>query len=107
MWPADVERCDPSDACGHRRTWTFITMRRPPATARRRGIYIAGRLAIINLISAYSAQVDTFNLDAWFALFTDDAVFVVREGKKEFGLTGTTYSSSRQTTPHTRLVLGC
>jgi 3-phenylpropionate/cinnamic acid dioxygenase small subunit len=60
----------------------------PAVVAGQTGFDPVDRLAIINLISAYSVQLDTFNLDAWFALFTDDAVFVVRDGGNQFELSG-------------------
>lgn len=48
------------------------------AAAGRTDFDATDRMAIVNLIHAYSIEVDRFNLDAWFDLFTDDAVFVGR-----------------------------
>jgi hypothetical protein len=50
-----------------------------PAAAGQTDFDVADRLAITNLISAYSIEIDTFNLDAWFDLFTQDAVFIARD----------------------------
>jgi hypothetical protein len=47
---------------------------------------VADRLALTNLISADSIQVDTLNLDAWFDLFTADAVFVAKPAARRSSL---------------------
>ncbi|MET1082444.1 MAG: nuclear transport factor 2 family protein [Burkholderiales bacterium] len=61
----------------------------PAFAAGKTDFDVADRLALTNLISAYSIQVDTFNLDAWFDLFTADAVFVAREaGRPQVELGG-------------------
>jgi len=44
---------------------------------------VTDRVALTQLIHAYAIEVDRFDLDAWFALFTDDAVF-------SFGMPGKT-----------------
>jgi len=51
---------------------------KPGTAAGRTDFNATDRLAIINLIHAYAVEVDRFNLDAWFDLFTRDAIFVVR-----------------------------
>jgi hypothetical protein len=38
---------------------------------------VTDRVALTQLIHAYAIEVDRFNIDGWFALFTDDAVFSV------------------------------
>ena len=38
---------------------------------------VTDRVALTQLIHAYAIEVDRFNIDEWFALFTDDAVFSV------------------------------
>ncbi|MCP9787201.1 nuclear transport factor 2 family protein [Cyanobium sp. N5-Cardenillas] len=38
---------------------------------------VTDRMALTQLIHAYAIEVDRFNIDGWFALFTDDAVFSV------------------------------
>lgn len=79
----------------------------PSGAAGRTDFNAADRLAIENLIYAYSFAYDNRQADAWFALFTEDAVFVAgepgmkpvafsgeafrtfwRERMKEFGATG-------------------
>ena len=61
----------------------------PAFAAGKADFDVADRLALTNLISAYSIQIDTFNLDAWFDLFTADAVFVAREpGRPQVELGG-------------------
>jgi hypothetical protein len=38
---------------------------------------VADRTALTHLIHAYAIEVDRFNIEGWFTLFTDDAVFSV------------------------------
>lgn len=38
---------------------------------------VKDRVALTHLIHAYAIEVDRFNLEGWFALFTEDAVFSV------------------------------
>lgn len=45
--------------------------------AGRTDFNMTDRVALTQLIHAYSIEVDRFNIDGWFALFTDDAVFSV------------------------------
>ncbi len=48
----------------------------PSAAPAGRTIFnVANRLAILNLVSAYALALDNSDADAWFKLFTDDAVF--------------------------------
>jgi SnoaL-like domain len=54
----------------------------PAFSAGRADFDTADRLAILNLIGAYSIQIDTFNVDAWFDLFTEDAAFIAREAER-------------------------
>lgn len=80
---------------------------KPSANPGRTDFDAADRLAIENLISAYAFAYDNRQADAWFSLFTDDAVFVAgepgtapvafsgdafrafwRERMKDFGSTG-------------------
>jgi len=49
----------------------------PALPAGDTGFNVTDRAAIANLIQAYALAYDTFNADAWFDLFTPDAVFVV------------------------------
>jgi hypothetical protein len=66
----------------------------PAVVAGQTGFDPVDRLAILNLISAYSVQLDTFNLDAWFPLFTDDAVFVARDGGTQTELSGDKFQAA-------------
>ena len=74
----------------------------PAFAAGKTDFDVADRLALTNLISAYSIQIDTFNLDAWFDLFTADAVFVAREAvARRSSLVATSSVSSRASvSPH-------
>ncbi len=49
----------------------------PAASAGRTKFDVGDRAAISNLVQAYALAYDTFNAQAWFDLFTADAVFVV------------------------------
>jgi len=51
---------------------------KPETAAGRTDFNATDRLAILNLIHAYAVEVDRLNLDAWFDLFTRDAIFVDR-----------------------------
>jgi hypothetical protein len=46
-------------------------------TAGSTSFNVTDRVALTQLIHAYAIEVDRFNIDGWFALFTDDAVFSV------------------------------
>lgn len=52
---------------------------KPRAHPGRTDFNPADRLAIENLISAYAFAYDNREADAWFSLFTEDAVFVAGE----------------------------
>jgi ketosteroid isomerase-like protein len=59
------------------------------APAGRSDFDVADRLAIINLIGTYSLAYDNYDADAWFDLFTPDAVFAVgTPGMKPLVLSG-------------------
>lgn len=45
--------------------------------AGRTNFDVTDRVALTQLIHAYAIEVDRFNIDGWFKLFTDDAVFSV------------------------------
>ena len=47
----------------------------PQQNAGRTDFDVTDRLAILNLVHAYCVELDRFNLDAWFDLFSDDAIF--------------------------------
>jgi ketosteroid isomerase-like protein len=49
----------------------------PAAPAGQMEFSVADRAAIANVIQAYALAYDTYSADAWFDLFTPDAVFVV------------------------------
>ena len=51
-----------------------------PAVSKSAGdtrFNVADRVALTHLIHGYAIEVDRFNIDGWFKLFTDDAVFSV------------------------------
>jgi hypothetical protein len=55
---------------------------------------VTDRVALTQLIHAYAIEVDRFNIDGWFALFTDDAVFSVgMPGMTPVEQTGETFRS--------------
>lgn len=61
----------------------------PTANPGRTDFNAADRLAIENLINAYAFAYDNRDADAWFSLFTDDAVFVAGvPGAKPVAFTG-------------------
>jgi hypothetical protein len=66
-----------------------------PVAAGSTNFDVTDRVALRQLIDAYAIEVDRFNLDAWFALFTDDAVFSFgMPGKTPVDQTGESFRSS-------------
>ncbi|MFN9632310.1 MAG: nuclear transport factor 2 family protein, partial [Erythrobacteraceae bacterium] len=49
----------------------------PAVPAGQTKFSVADRAAIANVIQAYALAYDSYSADAWFDLFTPDAVFVV------------------------------
>jgi hypothetical protein len=54
----------------------------PAAPAGRTHFNVADRLAVENVIYSYTIERDRYDMDAWLALFTEDAVFEVHEPGK-------------------------
>lgn len=62
---------------------------KPSANPGRTDFNVADRLAIENLIGAYSLAYDNRDADAWLGLFTEDAVFVAGvPGQQPVAFTG-------------------